>query len=1012
MSEKASVQIVVRSKFPFAVESITLCHRYGNESNEDVITWGRTSPGQVTSPSLTANYWTGFIEAGTDHWSISVTLPGGILWESGWNDCMLFASDRNKTLTFEVDAGYFHVDIPSGGNFFRMSGQEYYHVAAVKIVNEFPVDAQVVVKHTCGRDLPVFEQKFDRIPASTKSAELMIVQFNPVRGYPFGKVPDYWNLDIKLDIRPYDNEEVEAFKSWANEIPDTVANLFQDDNNTLRSIRINGKGLYFDFAKHAEAGIRTPNGYQSTAFFQVKNGFSQSIRKLGLWHQFGSDAKYEQSCGLISPGQTSRIMFAEFNTGIFTPFDYWNVHAVLEDGRIFGNSKLDKECYLTLDDLGKVLEFSVSDSNFHIGLKSGACNDGMKYIGIEDLTLGIDPSKRYDENAYLTAHNAFSNFSTGFYYAQQSRGLLDQLASGVTCLLLDIWDYKGDVSLIHETAWAQPFVRPETLKDGLEMVAMFLDNVPHVVLTIVFEDKVEQNRSKIETAFRSVRLSDGRSLWDTVFFPDQTAEGRNAQWFEWPTLDWMIQKKQRLVVFTSSDKGPFPYQWDYMSENVYGDASLDPKTWLDKRDESEPLSQLELCALNHFPRFAPTIFNNWLSDWLSEVRTVNSRATALKMFAECKACWGRYPNYWQVDFFEIPNDEPASAVLYLNALLHGVSPVDKDETSEYAQRLKLLRGPRPDRIFSAWRDAAKWISVHRPEIVQIKGNEQKLPAQELLQHQITSSGNLAVLLYGLSTASGRESSENEKEISAWASRHADELASWYRAMLAKTDLKTMFLQGKTIDPGWLLPILLMSETTQELEGCLTEIKSLMGKPGLNPSEVPGNDALFAADLLGLVPSASAVWGERIRALLDGANEKPWTSGSLYNLAHQILYATRFGRRDLTELLFVDAVILLRKILAEQATLYLRAGNGDLASELIAAYVGAGGDAADGRIASAAVILASQGFPSSDRFPDTCRAPMIRSDAPGIDAPRIDQHEVLVRMLALGMIVRFSRRKMV
>ncbi len=283
--------------------------------------------------------------------------------------------------------------------------------------------------------------------------------------------------------------------------------------------------------------------------------------------------------------------------------------------------------------------------------------------------LGRDNSRGYHENAYLGAHNAFANHPAGFVYAQQSLSLWDQLAYGATALLLDIWDYDGDVFLLHGYPKWGSFTNPPlrnftSLTDGLAVIRAFMELHPDTVYTILFEDWVSHNRPKIRQAF----LTSG--LWENVFFAGQINKGWDWNTQGWPTLAWMISHGLNLVVF-SSRSGPFPNQWTYLAENVYGNRSMEPATWVQARAESAPLSQRALCALNRFPdfdlggvRFLPRGF--------SPAYRNNSAVLSAAHIDDCFEEWHRLPNFLNLDFVHLPYEEARAAIFGLNQRLHVV----------------------------------------------------------------------------------------------------------------------------------------------------------------------------------------------------------------------------------------------------------------------------------------------------------------------------------------------------
>lgn len=64
---------------------------------------------------------------------------------------------------------------------------------------------------------------------------------------------------------------------------------------------------------------------------------------------------------------------------------------------------------------------------------------------VKTIDDSIDPSRRYDQVTFLTAHNAFANTEDGWLYAQQALSIPNQLRLGVRGLMLDIHMGQGGV---------------------------------------------------------------------------------------------------------------------------------------------------------------------------------------------------------------------------------------------------------------------------------------------------------------------------------------------------------------------------------------------------------------------------------------------------------------------------------------------------------------------------------------------------------------------------------------
>ena len=1022
MSYTDTADVVVTNNFPFEVSSIELKHKYSSDTEQKKV-WENVAQGATTSGPLKAGFNTGFIRDGQDTWMIIVTLPDGTKWSSSWHQCTMNSSDSAKTLPFTVDAATFKMEMPSGGCTTSLSGSNGYNsLCAVQILNKFPVAAKVSLTHHYSNDATYEHAWKDQIAPGehSKTSEDFIVYFQTGVGRTGS---DYWNIEVILDVPPYDDQPEKAFTPWKNGTVNKACMLESSDNNKLFAIEIGGGEWKLDIASGScTDNWITPNGYNTTAFIAIKNDFTEDIQKVVLSHQYSGDTKYHQTRTTINVGKSSSpLMFVEYNTGFGrTGYDYWNVTTYLTNGKYYINSKTDKRCYMTEADSTGILTFTVSDSTFGIGLPSGSCTDSMKLGGVADLYLGRVKTATYDKNAYLATHNAFANFDDGYWYAQQSMNLTEQLANGVSCLLLDIWDYDNDVCLVHETTWLKPFGRPAKLSEALQQVADYLSTDDDGVVTIVFEDHVTINRSKIKQAFESIKVGNV-SLWDMVFFANQTNKGWSVSSQGWPTIEWMITNNLRLVVF-SSVMTPFPYQWSYMSENVYGDASLDQASWLEARSESQPLNQLALCALNHFPTWAPAVGANWLTDLLSNIATTNKYDTAVEMFTACKSKWGRLPNYFQVDFFEKPGMDAAQAVTKLNTMFHG-APLEKTADVTIAQMLNVQVGVDQEAdllpgLITEWNNVTSWLEAYRDDVMAPPEHSEGSTGLERLCDTLAASGNYTMLLYGLSSPQQKAGSGPSRDVQDWVKTQAETLADQLEAIHAKIgwgDLDDNTLLSPRMFKA-LLPIALIREITGHgFEALEIVANRLLSNPEIIQSIIQTEDrqdSLLLLQLLALGDDTQIDWSERLDRTLLAASKKSKGIAHdtlMYELTHEVFFATLFGRNLVSKLMSKPQVDALQNLLYDEAINHMADGKRDIGAELLAAYWSAGGKETI-QVSNQIILPLSKLQLPRDAVAACCKDCEPKSDdASEIRLHSLDQalalrsiHEVITTTLAIGM----------
>lgn len=679
------------------------------------------------------------------------------------------------------------------------------------------------------------------------------------------------------------------------------------DNGRLHTFIINGSQFFIGLQSGWCADKwKTWNGYNTLALIWIQNGFTLPIKSVKLSHQYSSDTVWDQTRAMIPVNGTSDYMVVEYNTGPTHPgFDYWNVYVYLPDGSWYQNYKLNKECYLTPADAQQPLTFTVSSDTFTIDLPSGSCSDSMVNKGKWDPSFGRDVTQPYNLNAFIGSHNAFANFAEGFWYAQQSSDICDQMVSGATTLLLDIYYKNNDIYLIHVSSKLQPFAADVKLSKALTDIKNYLSLFPDQPITIVFEDKVpQQNQSLIKQAF----IDSG--TWDMVFNADQFKVNTGG----WPTLLELTTKLHRpIVVFTSNKNSPdFPYQWEYMSENVYGDKSLDTKTWLDKRDESDPLNTKKLCALNHFPDWSVEGF--WLSTWIERSKIDNASALVKKFIDACCTTYKRYPNWVNADFWEFPQNELINAIYYLNKKLRGLptgdTPLVRDnkiitETINY-----------DNLIIGDWKSERLWLEEHWDAIC-LPLTDSK--TNQLAIHQLEHVVNLSLVISCLANKPAIP------EVNEWVKTVSGKLIAWLFTI--EQELFDTISTGNNRDHlPYCIPFLLFENTNNIRFRITGYIKQQAHHYQL---QVNDNDSLLLSALTGDFNSIAKLKECYQKSVQLFTENNSLTTSQGYDLTHEILYGIIAG---VEKEFYTGATGLLERLLTAHMP-----ENVDLGAELLTCY---------------------------------------------------------------------------
>jgi hypothetical protein len=233
-------------------------------------------------------------------------------------------------------------------------------------------------------------------------------------------------------------------------------------------------------------------------------------------------------------------------------------------------------------------------------------------------------ARRFDEVAYATTHNAMSNAEDGFVGPNQRVSVAGQLADGVRGLMLDTHYDAGQVALCHALCSLGSTPLVETLID----IRSFLVRHPYEIVTIIFESYV--SAADTAAAFSAAGLLD-------LVHSQPIGE-------PWPSLAEMIASERRLVVFTDSGGGAFPWYhdvWAHASETHYSWTT--PASMNCAPNRGDPANPLFI--LNHF---LTQVFGS-----VSLAEQVNHDPFFIARALQCRAERGTIPNFVTVDFHDI-----------------------------------------------------------------------------------------------------------------------------------------------------------------------------------------------------------------------------------------------------------------------------------------------------------------------------------------------------------------------
>jgi hypothetical protein len=275
-------------------------------------------------------------------------------------------------------------------------------------------------------------------------------------------------------------------------------------------------------------------------------------------------------------------------------------------------------------------------------------------------------SRRYNEVCYLTSHNSYAAKNHGYYYAQQTLTLEEQLKLGVRGFMLDTWlDRSKNVVLCHGGESITRLIcmgkAPSHLSTALKPFKQFLLDNPLEVITIFLENYVK-DQERLDEAFKTAGLQD---------FILQPKEWNPDEQNGWPTLEWMQKENKRLVIFTALEETSLAYhQWEHVVENQWG--TLHPGKASKERKESRAWRKKTryLYIVNYFPWLRFTF-----GDPYAEINTKGLKSCLKHIFKGLDEGYAheRLPNFLSLDY--VDKGDAMQHITSMNASTHYFRPL-------------------------------------------------------------------------------------------------------------------------------------------------------------------------------------------------------------------------------------------------------------------------------------------------------------------------------------------------
>ncbi len=284
-----------------------------------------------------------------------------------------------------------------------------------------------------------------------------------------------------------------------------------------------------------------------------------------------------------------------------------------------------------------------------------SCNGSVEYC-----------QRPYNQLAQICSHNAMSNTADGFFLPRpnQAYTIVQQLDDGVRCLMLDTFEFEGELRACHEVCalGSRPLVQV------FAEIGSWLEAHPDEVVTLILEAYISQEQTL--TALQGAGLGPGEDD-DAMLYSHNGPPGT-----PWPTLGAIIASGRRLVML--SDEGGADGGW-YLDWKAYGwETRFNEVDLSCESGRGTPGAHAnELFLLNHY-RLCElggceenSLVNNSYDFFLS-------RAMGCWAQDEIKNPYGQIPTFLVVDHYHLPKPgghsprpDPFDVVDALNAAWPG-----------------------------------------------------------------------------------------------------------------------------------------------------------------------------------------------------------------------------------------------------------------------------------------------------------------------------------------------------
>ncbi|WFC97738.1 hypothetical protein MYAM1_000457 [Malassezia yamatoensis] len=291
-------------------------------------------------------------------------------------------------------------------------------------------------------------------------------------------------------------------------------------------------------------------------------------------------------------------------------------------------------------------------------------------------------SRQYSNVTFIGTHDSYAVGSTSSYGANQDLNVTQQLDSGVRALQIQGHDTSSSgsasgISLCHTSC---SILNGGTLEKYLGAVTDWVKQNPNDVISIFIANNDNLPVTQWDKGFDSAGLKSY-----TYSIGSDSLAKKN-----WPTLQDMISKNQRVVVYMDykSDISQVKYihpEFKNVWENAYDQTEL-PFNCTADRINGTPDEMMYLN--NHFlDKTQNVLGQSYSAPNVDQLDSTNSVNTILSNTNRCARKTGYYPSFLLVDFFNKGNGTVFQAAAKMNGVTYKATEIPSASANDSNQEM-------------------------------------------------------------------------------------------------------------------------------------------------------------------------------------------------------------------------------------------------------------------------------------------------------------------------------------